>query len=275
MNLGRVEIPPDLAQDVWAVGKLLYRGDFQVRSLRSVLQKLWGSSHHVDIREVAQNLFLFRFHNTRERNFAVRGGPWLFNRFNVVLQPFRVHEIPSQVPLDRAPYWVQVHNLPVWLRKPAIARTLAQGFAGFLDWDRSDANRFGDYFRMRVWVNVTIPLRRGQELATEGSQPFQVQFKYEKLRNYCYRCGLLDHVTRECELPPLEDETEANLPYGPWLRAWDGNYEERRVRPAEDRHERDDRARVNRGKGPQAPDSESGTNGDIDVDAELKKLAEE
>lgn len=30
LNLGKVEVAPDLAEDVWAVGKLLYRGDFQV-----------------------------------------------------------------------------------------------------------------------------------------------------------------------------------------------------------------------------------------------------
>lgn len=124
LNLGRVEIDPDLAQDVWAVGKLLCRGDFQPRALKSVLQRAWGSSHYVDIRELNQNLFLFRFANTKERNFAVRGGPWLFNRFNVILQPFRVHEIPSQVPLVQTPYWVQVHNLPVWLRKQATTQSL-------------------------------------------------------------------------------------------------------------------------------------------------------
>lgn len=71
-------------------------------------------------------------------------------------------------------------------------------------------------------MNVTVPLRRGQVLATDGRQPFQVHFKYEKLCNFYYSCGLIDHVIRDCDVPPAEDETPSNVPYGAWLRAWDG-----------------------------------------------------
>lgn len=140
------------------------------------MQRLWGKTNHVDIREVSQNLFVFHFANTRERNFAGRGRSWIFYRQNVVLEGFRPNGIPSQVPLVKVPYWVQVHGLEVWLRKEKIARTLGAAFAGYLGWDKSDANRFGDFFRIRVWVDVTVPLPRGQLLMTDGGQAFQVLF---------------------------------------------------------------------------------------------------
>lgn len=206
----------------------------------------------------------------------MRGGPWLFNRFNVILQPFRVHEIPAQVPLVQTPYWVQVHDLPVWLRKQSTAQSLGRGFAGFIAWDKSDSNRFGEFFRIRVWVNVTVPLRRGQALTTEGGQPFEVFFKYERLRNFCYRCGLIDHVIRDCDVPPPADETQANVPYGPWLRAGDGANDYWRNR---DGVGRDDRRRGvavgNDGNGENVAGVGVGQEDDLDVDAELEKLEEE
>lgn len=96
----------DLASDVWAVGKLLTRdlSGFTFRVFKSVMQRLWGETNKVDIREVSPNLFLFRFVNFREQNFAVRGGPWLIDRQVVVLEVFHANEIPSQVPLVKVLY---------------------------------------------------------------------------------------------------------------------------------------------------------------------------
>lgn len=221
LHIGAVKVDPDLGSDVWAVGKLLTKdaSGYIFRVFRSVMQRLWGESNHVDIREVSQNLFLFRFVSTRERNFVVRGGPWIFDRQNVMLAVFRPNDIPSQVPLTKVPYWVQVHGLEVWLRKAKIASTLGAAFAGLLGWDRSDANRFGDFFRVRVWVDVTVPLPRGQMLSTDRGKPFQVLFKYEKLGMFCFRCGFMDHIIQNCDRVPEPQENRSNLPYGLWLKA--------------------------------------------------------
>lgn len=113
LHIGVVEVDRDLASDVWAVGKLLTRDPvgYTFRVFKSVMKRLWGETNHVDVREVSQNMFVFCFANTRERNFAVRGGPWIFDRQNVVLEVFRPNGTPSQVPLVKVPYWVQIHGL--------------------------------------------------------------------------------------------------------------------------------------------------------------------
>lgn len=121
---------------------------------------------------------------------------------------------PCQVPLTKVPLWIQIYNLPFAGRTEVVAKSIGNNsFGGFLDWDKSEASRYGSFFRIRAWVKVEAPLRRGQMIAPATGYPVRVKFKYEKLINFCYRCGRLDHVQREC------DAKGNKLPFGPWLRA--------------------------------------------------------
>ena len=47
-----------------------------------------------------------------------------------------------------------------------------------------------------------------------------VHFKYERLPNFCYRCGLLEHDLKDClESTKNDKEKErGDLQYGTWLR---------------------------------------------------------
>ena len=47
-----------------------------------------------------------------------------------------------------------------------------------------------------------------------------VHFKYERLPNFCYRCGLLEHDLKECPESIGIDKVEGrdDLQYGAWLR---------------------------------------------------------
>ena len=47
-----------------------------------------------------------------------------------------------------------------------------------------------------------------------------VHFKYERLPNFCYRCGLLEHDLKECPENVGMDKVEGrdDLQYGAWLR---------------------------------------------------------
>ena len=48
-----------------------------------------------------------------------------------------------------------------------------------------------------------------------------VSFKYEKLPNFCYWCGLISHDGKDCEVWLAKKNAEKTEPheYGPWLRA--------------------------------------------------------
>ncbi|GAA0155101.1 hypothetical protein LIER_12912 [Lithospermum erythrorhizon] len=61
-----------------------------------------------------------------------------------------------------------------------------------------------------------------------GGKEVTLQLTYESLPNFCYACGKLEHVIRECELVAdgfVDMEDENALQYGSWLRAKSGRGE--------------------------------------------------
>lgn len=160
------------------------------------------------------NLFSIRFGSAKDRELVLRGGPWFFSRQLIALNVFDITLNPASIPISRVPFWIQVHGLPYTHRTEKMARALGDSFGGFIDWDRYEANRYGVCLRIRAWLNIEAPLRRGQMITQRGKPPMKVAFKYEKLITFCYRCGKLDHGIKDCEAP---GDGVVNK-FGNWMR---------------------------------------------------------
>ena len=52
---------------------------------------------------------------------------------------------------------------------------------------------------MRVEVDVIKPLCRGRRVALNEKDEVWVSLRYEKLSNFCYRCGMISHTKKDCE----------------------------------------------------------------------------
>ena len=46
-------------------------------------------------------------------------------------------------------------------------------------------------------IDVTKKLVRGKKVMIEGGEQRWINFRYERLPNFCYRCGLLNHDLRD------------------------------------------------------------------------------
>ena len=79
---------------------------------------------------------------------------------------------------------------------------------------------WGRYLRLRVVVNITKPLKRGSKLAVASQGSVIVVFKYERLLDFYYICGRLDH--QELDYDDVVRMTivggKVKREYGPWLR---------------------------------------------------------
>ena len=56
----------------------------------------------------------------------------------------------------------------------------------------------GNFFRVRVNIDISLPLCRGGVITLENGEKAWVRFQYERLPNFCYWCGRLDHGDKQC-----------------------------------------------------------------------------
>lgn len=211
----------DSVSDFWLAGKLLTQGSFNVRAFKSTMAQIWKVKRGVEVRDVGRNLFVFRFFDGKDREWVLRQGPWHFDKFLVVLQVLDPQLAPSEVPLNKVPIWVRVQDLPLALKSEAFARSIGDFLGGFIEWDKSDDHRLGSFLRVRASVDTRIPIKRGKMIARSGLDSIKVWFQYERLLNFCYGCGGLDHVLKDCDNweGDLEEEGAQIFPFGTWLRA--------------------------------------------------------
>lgn len=79
----------------------------------------------------------------------------------------------------------------------------------------------GTYFRVRVTMDVNVPLCQGRKISLGKGETIWVSFKYERLPILCYWCGCLGHVDRDCD-KWIESDGSLSIEdreYSPWIRA--------------------------------------------------------
>ncbi|XVE87988.1 hypothetical protein DITRI_Ditri19aG0032300 [Diplodiscus trichospermus] len=85
---------------------------------------------------------------------------------------------------------------------------------------------WGKYLRLRVSINVTKPLKKYKRIKFNSQDRTLVNFKYEKLGDFCYICGMLDHLEQDCPkaLSLLKEGKSIVRDFDSQLRVEGGSY---------------------------------------------------
>jgi hypothetical protein len=71
--------------------------------------------------------------------------------------------------------------------------------------------------KVKVAINVHQPIPSGIHVGNPTDGTYWVDFRYEKLPQMCFKCGLVGHADNLCRNRALEADTLA--PLGPWIRS--------------------------------------------------------
>ena len=105
--------------------------------------------------------------------------------------------------------------------KKEIGWAIGSKLGEVMEVDVSDSGvHWGRCLRVRVRIDVTKRLVRGKKITIKGGDGRWVQLKYERLPNFCYRCGLLNHTLKDCSESSerIAVGGDEELQYGAWLR---------------------------------------------------------
>jgi 14-3-3 protein epsilon len=183
------------------VGRFLCDKSIHVNSMMVRMADLWRPVKGVQIKEAKQGLFLFRFNHPLDMEEVLRNGPWTFDNHLLIMERVQIGVQIENIPLYHADFWVQVHDLPTGLMKETVGTQLANYIGSFVEYDKNNKSSFWrQYMRLRVKIDVRLPLKKDTRVKDRFGNWCTVLFKYEKLGTFCFLCGVLGHAENRCEI---------------------------------------------------------------------------
>lgn len=169
-----------------------------LRAITRFFPRLWGLENVVSGRVVDHGRAQFLFPSNEALQLVLRHGPWSFNEWMVDMEPW----VPNI--FDSSPttidFWIEIKDIPLQFLSIQMVTFIADTLGHVIKTD--EAGFGGTSISGRVCIHWPYdrplvferPFQFGMESAT-------ISFRYEKLRNYCFRCHSLQHGIEDFETP--------------------------------------------------------------------------
>lgn len=201
-------------------GRFTTNRSIRVHIMKERMADVWRPVRGVSIKEASPGVFLFQFFHRLDMEKVIKGGPWTFDNHVLALGKMQMGVPLQQISLNHVDFWVQCHNLPIGFMSELVGKHLANYIGEFVDYDPSNNSCvWRAYMRLRVRIDVTKPLKKNRRVRMEGEDWRVVSFKYEKLTNFCFVCGLIGHVEQNCEVLFAKEIDDGVREWGPELKA--------------------------------------------------------
>ncbi|XP_074369671.1 uncharacterized protein LOC141711136 [Apium graveolens] len=218
--LVREEDVGQIQQKFVLVGLFLTDRNVNFQAIQNVLADLWRPKEGVEIHDLGGQRYSFVFYHVLDMERVIDGSPWTFEQGMLVYHKLEAHEDPNTIQLKTMDVWVQVYDLPMGMISEKIIQSIGNFVGEFVKADPANMNGLWKPFvRVRVRMNIEIPLKRRMKLKRAGRDFNWVNFKYERLSMFCFVCGCLGHSDRECSVVYANPGKTIERAYGVWLRA--------------------------------------------------------
>ncbi|KAK3013668.1 hypothetical protein RJ639_008539 [Escallonia herrerae] len=213
---------PETLTSLTIVGRVISDKPLNKAVVRNILSKAWFSPSGIKIKE-QDNRLLFTFQNENDYHKVLNNRPWTVMGSHLAIREWPPDVALQEVNLTTSPFWVRVYGLPPNRMTSNNAVTIGKQIGGLVQIERSrNGNiRESGFMRLRVEIELEKPLPKGFALKREGKEDTWIQFRYERLPDFCFRCGFLGHVRKWCNRP-LDPSAEWKFagdlrPYTPWI----------------------------------------------------------
>lgn len=181
------------------------------------MRAAWNPAQEVVWRRINPNLFSVQFNCLADWNKAIHQGHWDFRGMALIIAEYDGFKKPETVKLDKIETWCQIHKLPdMVLEREQFVKNMAKRIGEVHEVQIVLPNGFiGEFVRVRVKLDVTKKLTRFVGFTKSGETEYY-QVKFERLPDFCYMCGLLEHWYEECG---SGEHANKDMEWGPFILA--------------------------------------------------------
>ncbi|KAF4362718.1 hypothetical protein G4B88_018336 [Cannabis sativa] len=223
INLSNLNIPPPRPVINRLICRIFSKKGYNPKTLKNFITKQWVGRFAVAISDydASTDSYTVSFGCEGDLKRVLAKEPWNFHNLHMILCPPSVLQNATLESYTLTPFWIQVFRLPFLSKTEALAKILGNMIGKFLEVFEDSLNEgWGPFLRMRVEIDVSKPLLRGQLVTFPWmNDELWIDYRYERLPDFCYECGIIGHVFDKCSLflEKLDEGVEPNLPYGPWM----------------------------------------------------------
>lgn len=202
------------------VGRIFGEKRANFVGVRNTMMKLWHQNGIVKVIALSQNAFQFVFEDPAGRKEVLSRRPWLYDNQLLVLHPWHEKVQWKDNCFSRSPMWIQICNIPVHWISMETGWKIGKTIGNVLDVLIVEAGWQEDrHIKIQVEMELTGPLQRGLMLKYKSSECW-VEFRYENLPLYCFYCGCIGHIEKQCGQRKLHLASNCLVgdQYGPWMR---------------------------------------------------------
>ncbi|KAM0928755.1 hypothetical protein ACQ4PT_001971 [Festuca glaucescens] len=217
VRIGATKKGSTWVEKMQAIGKLLAEKPAHAEAVEKALGPVWCPMKGVECKDLGENLFLFTFQRAVGRKKAVDSGPWMFDNQLVVMEEYVPSKNLDDYAFSHIPIWVRVFKLPLGCMNRATGEAVGEQLGEYLETGGvEDGMAVGRYLRVKIRLNILKPLRRGTMVEVdESGRTIWCPLEYEYLPDFCYICGIIGHLNKECSIKLKKGEEPQ---FGKWLK---------------------------------------------------------
>lgn len=183
------------------LGFLISESVIGVNCVKAILQSLWQNLGQIRITGAKRNVYTITVASDRIAQRLVNGSPWNVKNHCFTVRIWPSHLSIDEIDLNRTTYWIQAHGIPQHQLKVENGWKLGRMIGNVVDVEDIDSVTNRGFLRMRIDFDARRPLSTFCWLPRSATHSSKIKFKYENLRNFCYKCGRLGHCEATCNRP--------------------------------------------------------------------------
>lgn len=211
---------PTNDQSLSLIGKVITDRELSMNFIRANVTRLLRPVRQIQIRGIAENMFVMKFEHPLDMKNALKGCPWVLDKHALILEPVDPAKNLADHKLTWLPLVTRVHQLSLANRSEQVARLIGDRLGRFVELPKLSESFYSPHFRIKILVDVTMPLKRGINFQGVDGKKEWLSVTYERLPIFCFLCGVIGHMEDKCPARYEEGflEPEGAFPYGTWLR---------------------------------------------------------
>lgn len=144
------------------VGKILACKTLNKVGVQKIVEKAWRTEEGFSISPWRDNVYAFGFKSEEDLCRNISRGPWSVMGSLLILRRWDMKKAFSNLDFNFSPFWFQVHGLSLGFLNPKTGMVIAESLGDVITVeDPSEKGSITNFLQVRVWLDVSKPLKRG------------------------------------------------------------------------------------------------------------------